>query len=113
VGLVFLIPWHRPVSVPVATIELAALRGGATPLAQARAGSELDLKIDLTGLPLPASYRIEIVDAAGRPQWTGTATVRESTLVTRVTRHLASGVYWVRLFSESAELLREFGLKLG
>ena len=82
-------------------------------MAHAPTGAELDLKIDLTGLPAPATYRVEIVNAEGRAAWTGTAAARERILTTHVAKRLSQGVYWVRVYSESAELLREFGLKLG
>jgi hypothetical protein len=111
--LVAVILWPRQPAISAASVELIALRGGATPMAQARAGAELDLKIDLTGLLALPLYRIEIVNADGRAAWTTTATGAERALTTRVPRRLAQGIYWVRLYSESGELLREFGLKLG
>lgn len=112
--IVAAILWPRDPAISAATVELIALRGGATPMAQARAGAELDLKVDLTGLPTLSAYRIEIVNADGRLAWTATAAPGgERILITHVPKRLAQGIYWVRLYSESGELLREFGLKLG
>ena len=105
--------WPRQPAISASTVELVALRGGAIPIAQARAGAELDLKIDLTGLPALPAYRIEIVNADGRAAWTATAAAGEHMLIAHVPRRLAQGIYWVRLYAESGELLREFGLKLG
>ena len=104
--------WPRDSAISAATVELIALRGGATPMAQVPAGAELDLKIDLTGLPTLPAYRIEIVDADGRSVWTATAAAGERILIAHVPKRLAQGIYWVRLYSESGELLREFGLNL-
>jgi hypothetical protein len=111
--LVAVILWHRDPAISAASVDLIALRGGAIPMAQARAGAELDLRIDLTGLPALPAYRIEIVNADGRSTWTTTTAAGERTLIAHVPKRLARGIYWVRLYSESAELLREFGLKLG
>jgi hypothetical protein len=58
-------------------------------------------------------YRLEIVDAAGGLQWTGTAQPVSGKLTARVEKRLGVGVYWVRLYAPSGKLLREFGLHLG
>jgi hypothetical protein len=105
--------WPRQPAISASTVELIALRGGAIPMAQAHAGAELDLRIDLTGLPALPTYRIEIVNAGGRAAWTARVAAGERTLTAHVPKRLAQGIYWVRLYSESGELLREFGLKLG
>jgi hypothetical protein len=64
---------------------------------------------DLTGLTDASSYRLEIVDQTGRP-------VRQLTLARaqngiRV-RGLGAGLFFVRVYLRSGELLREYGLQL-
>jgi hypothetical protein len=113
VFFVAVILWPRDPAISASTVELIALRGGAIPMAKAHAGAELDLKIDLTGLPVLPAYRIEIVTASGRAAWSATVAAGERTLIAHVPKRLPQGIYWVRLYSESGELLREFGLKLG
>jgi hypothetical protein len=87
-------------------IQLEAYRGKVS---VAPAGVPLDLKIDLPKLDLkderPATaYRVEIVNGTGRRVWFGGTPVC-------LTEGLAPGTYWVRLSSDTGELLREFGLR--
>jgi hypothetical protein len=88
------------------TIQLEAYRGKVS---VARAGVPLNLKIDLTKLDLKdersaAAYKVEVVDGTGGRVWFGGAPVY-------LAGGLAPGTYWVRLFSDSGELLREFGVR--
>jgi anti-sigma factor RsiW len=88
-------------------ITLLAMRG-ALPGAQAKAGERLALSPDLTGLPALPSYRMEVVDAIGRP--VARAEWKHSPLITP---RLAAGMYFVRISSPAGELLREYGLAVG
>jgi len=81
-------------------------------LASAPAGRPVLLNIDLTELPTLPSYRLEIVDTAGKSVWESVAAPRDGRLAQPVTKDLAAGRYYVRLYSPDAELLREFGLRL-
>jgi hypothetical protein len=63
----------------------------------------LDLKIDLTDVQPAAGYRIEVVAATGRRLWFGGTPAR-------LRKGLAPGTYWVRLSTDTGELLREYGL---
>ena len=88
------------------TIQLEAYRGKVS---IAPAGVPLNLKIDLPRLELKdeqpaAAYRVEVVDGAGHRIWFGGTPVY-------LTGGLAPGTYWVRLFSDAGELLREFGIR--
>jgi hypothetical protein len=93
---------------PVVAVSLTALRsngsGSGVP-----AGRELMLYPDLTGLTDSSSYRLEIVDQTGRP-------VRQGTLARA--QHgiripgLGAGLYFVRVYLPSGELLREYGLPI-
>jgi hypothetical protein len=88
------------------TIQLEAYRGKVS---VAPAGVALNLKIDLPKLELKderpaAAYRVEVVDGTGRRVWFGGVPVY-------LTGGLAAGTYWVRLSSDTGELLREFGIR--
>jgi hypothetical protein len=101
-----LLSWRTPVADPK-TITLEAYRAGdASAVPQAPAGRPLDLKIDLKDLPPASGYRVEVVDASGRRVWFGGTPAR-------LTKGLARGSYWIRLYTDTGELLREFGLHAG
>ena len=80
---------------------LDAYRGGTS---EAPAGKPLDLKIDLKDVPPAAGYRVEIVDATGQRVWFGGTPAL-------VTQGLIPGIYWVRLSTDSGDLVREYGLR--
>lgn len=78
----------------------------------APAGRGLDLSLDITGLqPLPA-YRIEIVDRQGTRVAGLRAELAQGRVRTSVTRGLGAGIYFVRLYAPSGELLREYALEV-
>ena len=96
--------WRNLPSDPT-TIALEAYRaGGPSAMTQAPAGRPLNLQIDLKDLPPASGYRVEVVDINGRRVWFGGTPAR-------LTKGLPAGTYWIRLFAESGELLREFGLR--
>jgi hypothetical protein len=97
--LTTLVSWRAPLGEPK-TVVLNAYRGTAS---EAPAGRPLDLVIDLKDVRPAAGYRVEIVDATGQRIWSGGTPVR-------ITKGLLPGVYWVRLATDTGELLREFGL---
>jgi hypothetical protein len=101
--LTALLSWRSPAG-DAKTIALEAYRGAAR--ATAPAGQPLDLKVDLREVKPSAGYRIEVVDANGRRVWFGGTPAH-------LTKGLAPGSYWVRLFTDGGELLREFGLTAG
>jgi hypothetical protein len=111
------IGWRLQPSAAVAsastmTVKLTALRGGdGDGLARASFGRPLDLTFDRTDLPAALAYRLEVVSSSGHRLWSGAAQVEPQGLSARVTRRLAPGVYWVRLYSDG-QLRREFGLRV-
>ncbi len=141
---VFLILASRPAPLTeeASPVPLIALRGPS--MNHARAGRPLDLTLDITGLTTArglatggsttaadsiggglassTSYRVEVIDAAGKPVWSGQIAACKKTeadgsceasggpIVARVASGLKAGVYWVRLYA-GGELLREFGLQ--
>jgi hypothetical protein len=100
-------------------VTLTTLRGGNDDgMAQARAHRPLDLSINLASdasaaansLPETGLYRLEMVDAFGALQWTGTAQPVSGKLIARVEKRLGAGIFWIRMYAPSGKLLREFGL---
>jgi hypothetical protein len=95
-----------------AQVELLAFRGGEE-MARAAAGRKLRLVIDLADLSAPSkNYLVKIVDAVGRDEWSGPGSAPGAKLAIAVDKPLRRGVHWVRVLSESGELLREFGLRV-
>ena len=80
-------------------------------MAHVSAGRRLDLAIDLTDLVRPGAYRVQVVNAAGREEWSGEAAASGEELRVRLGTSLRRGVHWVRISSAGGELLREFGLR--
>jgi hypothetical protein len=93
------------------SVQLVALRGDDMASIAHTGGGPLDLVIDVSDLPGVDRFRLEVVNAAGRRHWEGTATPSGGKLTARVTKALGRGTYWVRLSSSEGELLREFGLR--
>ncbi len=98
---------------PLATVRLIALRGGEGDAARAPSGRPLDLVFNRTDLPADLSYRAEVLNSSGRQVWAGSVRIADQNLSVRVDRPLRAGAYWVRLYSSTGELLREFGLDVG
>jgi hypothetical protein len=83
-------------------------------MARARAGTPIGIVIDTTDLDDPHGLRIELVDAAGKHVWNGEAREPEggTRISAQIENRLGAGVYWIRLYSSSGDLLREFGLRV-
>jgi hypothetical protein len=96
---------YQPIGPPVA-VQLTTVRGAQVG-AFAPAGADLVLFADISGLAPAAGYRLELVDATGRVQWSGPFVAGG----TRASRQ-NEGVYFVRLRSAQGELLREYGLEI-
>jgi len=115
-ALAVAIPHYSWQSSPsTSPVELVALRGGEGPaMARARSGAPIGIMIDTADLDNRHGLRVAVVDANGKPVWTGDA--REPAAGTRISARidtrLRAGVYWIRLYSAGGELLREFGLRL-
>ena len=97
--------WLRPSApAPLFAVTLEAMRG-SEPGAQAPAGRPLSFRADLSGLPVPGPYRLELVDSEGRSRWTG-----PDAGVTLPP--LKAGSYFMRVYSSGGQLLREYGLNV-
>lgn len=93
-----------------AVIVLQTTRGTDDLTPAAPAGRPLTVVLDLTGLPQFAKYKLEIVRAAGHPVFQANPASQGNKLQATVSRGLASGVYFVRVYSPARELLREYAL---
>ena len=108
--LIFMNPAGQRASSAAQVLEIAAVRGGQT--VQARPHVPLVLQLDATGLEIPRSVRVAVVNDRGRAVWTGSARQVDSTWRTETARGLRPGRYWVRIPDPSRpnEMLREFQL---
>jgi hypothetical protein len=96
--------------IPAFAVNLVAARGvgieGAAP-----AGRPLVLQLELTGLPESTGYRVDVVNRFGKVVWTGNASVQNAHAAVTAPG-VSSGLYFIRLYSLSGELVREYGLKI-
>jgi hypothetical protein len=107
------IEWQslRRSSAPPAVILLQTTRGTESPtLAAASAGKPLTLLLDLTDLQQFSEYKMEIVDAGGHPAFQSKGSPQNARLPATLTRGLAAGAYFVRVYTPAGELLREYAL---
>ncbi len=96
--------------LPAVTVNLEAHRGAAV-VARTPPGHRIRLGLDLTGIPAQPAYRVAVVDGAGRIVWNGEAQPRDGRANSTLPA-MNAGVYFVRLYGSSAELLREYGLEV-
>lgn len=85
-------------------VNLEAVRGSAMG-GKAPASTPILLRLDVTGVPASASYRVQMVNRTGQPVWTGKF---PGGIVSPQSR----GMYFVRLYTPAGELLREYGLEI-
>jgi hypothetical protein len=90
------------------TISLQATRGEN--VASVPAKRPLLLQPGLEGLPRFTQYRLEIVDQSGHPVRQAELQADSGVAETRVPG-ITAGVYFVRVYSPSGELLREYGIE--
>ncbi|MFN7922496.1 MAG: zf-HC2 domain-containing protein [Bryobacteraceae bacterium] len=107
-----LIVLYRP-STPDADVSLVATRGAFDSIQTVAAGANLTLTLDARGLPQAGSVVAELAGPDGAVLWTSTERMIGDQVTIRPAAKLASGVYWVRLYTadSSRTLLREFGLR--
>jgi len=107
VAMAGLRPWERE-TAQVFAVNLVATRGAGIE-ARAPAGRALVLNLELAGLPVQPSYRVETVDRLGKVVWQGTVPSQDSKAAASLSG-MPAGVYFVRVYAASGELLREYGL---
>lgn len=96
-------------SQPPLAVSLTATRGAGMDTV-VPAGRSLALTPDLTGLPAGPGYRLEIVDEHGAATWRGGYTASQGAAIVSAQR---DGARFVRIYSSSGVLLREYGLMVG
>jgi hypothetical protein len=108
VGLWIVAP---PARTEMASIVLRSSRGiEGLATSKAPAGKRLSLTVDLTELPAFTSYKMEIVNATGKPVWEAVAHPENGKITQPTTKGLPAGQYYVRLYAPGGVLLREFSL---
>ena len=98
-----------PSAQPLALV-LETNRGSE--LQRAPSGRPLTFSLDVTGLPVLPAYDVEAVDAKGAVQAQFHAVTAQSGIEIRLAEGLRRGNYFVRIYSPSRELLREYGVQV-
>jgi hypothetical protein len=106
--LVWLVRPYGGLPAAPAAVLLESTRGaaGGPP---APASRPLILLLDVAGVPGSPSYHVEVVDRTGAGV-SNSAARRSGDQIAFRTGPLSQGRYWVRVYSPSRELLREYGL---
>lgn len=101
---------RRSVAAPV-VIVLETTRGDeASTLAAAPAGRPLALMLELTGIEPHAGYRVEVVDTGGQSVFQTRRAPLDNRLRATLAQGLRAGSYFVRVYADTGELLREYAL---
>lgn len=99
--------FHKPAQ-PL-TLQLEAMKGETDIAVDDR---PLALVLDNRGLAESPAYKVEIVNRTGKRVWEGAATPGGANLQAFVKKPLGAGQYFVRVYGEGPEPLREFGLRI-
>jgi hypothetical protein len=91
---------------PLLAVQLTAVRG-TVPGGTVPAGRSMALTPDLIGIATPGPYRLEVVDERGATEWQGAYNPAMGPAYVPAQR---AGTHFVRVYSNSGELLREYGL---
>jgi hypothetical protein len=91
-------------------LTLVTSRGSEVP--HAPSGRPIDLSLDITGLPLFPAYSVEVVDEGGRVRSKSSTSEGQARVRTSLPDNFRAGTYFIRLYSPSRELLREYGLHI-
>ena len=107
-----IVVWQHPQNSAVspAAVSLSSLRAVKVSAA-APAGKPLNLSMEIPDLLPAENYEVQVVDFAGRLAWKGPVAESDGKLLATLSKPLAGGVYWVRLYSAPSTLLREFSLR--
>ena len=97
----------RPNLIPVASVQLMAIRGDMPFVQEAR-----EVQLNLADAPAGGPYRVELVDAMGKTLWHASASAAAGGLLVKVARHLAPGDYFVRLYSPASQVVHEYGFRV-
>jgi len=109
-GISLRVSWRPSPSVQPLALALETNRGSE--LQRAPAGRPLTFTLDVTGLPVLPEYDVEAVDSKGAVQAQFHAVTAQSGIEIRLAEGLRRGNYFVRIYSPSRELLREYGVQV-
>jgi len=107
-SIVFAIGIYLQVSpqvAPLAALQLTAMRGAMPSVAASR-----ETDITLADAPSETALRAEVINSSGSALWSGALESRTHTIP--VTRRLAPGNYFVRLYGDGGKLLHEYGFQV-
>jgi hypothetical protein len=108
VGVVVFRPGSSPL-VPVATLQLTAMRGAD--LKSVAPARELDLTFG--DAPVSgAALNVEVVDAGGGPVWHGSPTSGRGGVHARIAKALPPGEYFARLYDSPGHLVHEYAFRV-
>lgn len=102
------VTWRDRGKAEPAVITLRAMRGAEINSA-APAGRPLDLRLDAVEIARSPAYRVEIVGSGGARVWSGSASLQGSEAEAQTPAE-KPGSYYVRLYSQTGILLREYAL---
>ncbi len=95
---------------PPLALMLETSRGSDVP--HVPSGRRIDLSLDITGLPSFPAYTVEVVEEGGRVRSKSNAAEAQARVRTSLPGDFHSGTYFIRLYSPSRELLREYALHI-
>lgn len=99
---------RKPTFVPVATLQLTAVRGEMATTVPAR-----NFDVTLTDGPRDGGvFRAEVVNAVGAAQWRGLAQSGPAGVHMSVNHLLPEGDYFLRLYEPSGAVMREYGFRV-
>jgi hypothetical protein len=103
-------PWQPGGSPQPALVLLSVERGAEAASGAAPANRPLQMQAGISEFPQHRQFGLELVDSTGNKIFAGEATVREGQAGLTTPRGLPAGAYFVRLYSSSHKLLREFAV---
>jgi hypothetical protein len=109
-GTALRVSWRSPPPALPLALVLETSRGSESQLAPA--GRPLTLTLDVTGLPLWPAYDVEAVDAKGAVLAQFHAVPAQPGIEIRLAKGLRRGNYFIRIYSPSRDLLREYGVQV-
>jgi hypothetical protein len=111
IGMALRVSWRSsPSTLQPLALVLETNRGSE--LQRAPAGRSLVLNLDATGLPVLPAYEVEAVDASGAVQAQFHAVTGQPGIKIQLAGGLRRGTYFVRIYSPTRELLREYGMQV-
>jgi len=102
---------RRAPSPAVVVLEANRGAGGIDGIA-APARKPLELVLNLNGVTVLRTYRLQIVDAAGHAQFQSEVAAQDGKLQATIRKGFQAGAYFVRLYGPNQDLLREYALRI-